>query len=405
MPSKSPINIQIMKFKYLSILTLFVSFSLFLACEEAEVLPVEAYSCSLGVEDNSANHPKAEVYQAILDKHQRRGLVGVSMMVKDDDGIWLGGSGYADLASNVRVEACQPFLIASISKTFTAATVFALIDDGILTLEDSVGKWLSTEIVEKIDNANESTIAHLLAHTSGIRDYYTISLELDRLNNRYNNWRQEDILAFVYGKKADHPVGETYTYSNTNYLLLGMIIEAASGKSLSAMYNEKIFEPLNLQSAYYGTAKPIPDGAVKGYVDFYGNGQYAESEFLYKDELSTADGGIAINAYDLGIFFERLMKGQLLSQSSFNNMTNWFDLPSDWVDEDIGHFQNGYGLERNQTPYEISVGHTGGIDGFLTIAQYFPETDKTFVLLANTASYDGGPRLSIYQETLAAMFE
>jgi len=157
-------------------------------------------------------------------------------------------------------------------------------------------------------------------------------------------------------------------------------------------------------SAYYSNDNIIKDDTVKGYVDLYGNGQYAESTFLYRDELGTADGGIGINAYDLGIFYENLLKGNIISEASLNQMTDWFDLPNDWVDEDFGHFQNGMGLEHNKTPYENSVGHTGGIDGFLSIAQYFPESDKTFILLVNSGSYENLARLNIYNETLRVLF-
>lgn len=107
---------------------------------------------------------------------------------------------------------------------------------------------------------------------------------------------------------------------------------------------------------------------------------------------------------DLGVFFEKLMNGELISQTSLNHMTAWFDLPEGWVDEDFGHFQNGLGLEHNNTEHVLSVGHTGGIDGFLSIAQYFPDHDATFVLLVNSGSYENQPRLNIYNECLDAMF-
>ena len=241
-------------------------------------------------------------------------------------------------------------------------------------------------------------------HTSGIPDYYTLQFELDRINREDNGWTQEEVLAYAFGKKATNAIGETYYYSNTNYLLLGMVIEKASGLSLQEAYEQKIFIPAGLSSAYYSTTRPIPPGTVKGYVDIYGNGQYVESEFLYRDELNTADGGIAINAYDLGLFFEKLLKGDIISEQSLAEMTAYEDLPSDWVDEDFGHFQNGLGLEHNRTPYGNSSGHTGGIDGFLTIAQYFPEHDATFILLVNSGSYENQQRLNIYRESLKAIF-
>jgi len=85
-------------------------------------------------------------------------------------------------------------------------------------------------------------------------------------------------------------------------------------------------------------------------------------------------------------------------------MTDWFDLPEGAVDIGIGHFQNGLGLEHNKTAYANSVGHTGGIDGFLSIAQYFAVEDFAFVLLVIRASYDDSSRLKIFNATLNIMF-
>ncbi|WNJ20324.1 serine hydrolase domain-containing protein [Pontibacter sp. G13] len=374
-------------------------------CQSNEVVPVSTYQCQFDVADSSDMHPRAATYQEILDRNQKLGIVGATLMVKDEFGVWVGAAGTADIASDVPMQPCNSFLIASISKVFTAAAVFAYIDAGVLSLDDPVSKWMDEEVVKRIENADEAQIRHLLDHTSGIADYYTLSQGMQRFNQFDNGWTQEDVLAFTYGKSAWFEVGETYGYSNTNYVMLGIILEAASGKTLEEVYRDEIFNPLHLTSAYYSATEPIPASLVKGYADFYGTAQYVESEFLYKDELVTADGGIAIHAQDLGRFFEELMKGELVSETALDSMTSWFDLPEDWVDETIGHAQNGYGLERNQTPYGWSVGHTGAIDGFLSIAQYFPDTDRTFILLTNSAAYDGAPRENIYNETLKVMFE
>lgn len=376
----------------------------FLSCEKPEIYNESKYACS-SVLPNTEGHPKASLYQSILDKNRNsENIVGATLMIKDEYGIWVGSSGKADIASDIDVQPCNRFLLASITKSFTATSIFKYIDSGELSLETPVKNLLPSSIVEKVSNVKNSKIKHLLNHTSGIADYYTIDFELDRINNVYNDWSAYDIIKYTFNQDATNTVGDTYYYSNTNYLLLGIILERLTNKSLSQIYQETIFNPLRLYSGYYSATNPIPNDLVKGYVDLYGNQQYVESEFLYKDELGTADGGIAMNAYDLGLFFEYLMKGNIISQNSLNGMTNWFNLPADWVDDDFGHFQNGYGLERNQTSYGNSVGHTGGIDGFLTIAQYFPESDNTFVLLVNSGSYENQGRLNIYNETLEAMF-
>lgn len=360
------------------------------SCEKNTVEPVDFYDCSLGFSDSSAKHPKANIYQEILDENRKQSAIGAVLLVKDEHGVWMGASGYADVASNAEMKPCNTFLIASISKVFTSAAVYRLIDDGIMSLNDPISKWLDDEVVEKVENASECQVKHLLSHTSGIADYYTTALELDRLNRESNNWSKEEVLAYTYGKKATNKVGETYYYCNTNFLILAMMLEKASGKSFEEVYQQEVFEPLGLTSAYYSESNPIPAGCVKGYAEIYGNDKYAETEFLYGDELGIGgDGGVAINAYDLAMFLENLAKGNLISDESYAEMTNWFDIPEDWHWDAYGQIQNGYGIEKFDTDFGVAIGHTGGIDGFSTYAYYFPDSDKTYILLQNSIGLDG----------------
>ncbi|MEM6806719.1 MAG: serine hydrolase domain-containing protein, partial [Bacteroidota bacterium] len=365
---------------YLFLPLLILSFIGFASCEQNEILPASTYSCNLSPQDSSAQHPKAVIYQSILENNRKNGLVGAVLLVKDKEGLWIGADGKADIASNIDMAPCNTFLIASISKVFTSAAIYRYIDKGILTLDDPISTWLDASIIEKVANAEQAQIKHLLAHTSGIADFYTFQFELDRINRISNDFSKEDVLEYIYGVNATHEMGETYSYSNTNFLLLAMILENASGLSFEQVYQQEVFIPLGLSSAYYSEELPIPSGSVKGYVDIYGNGQHVESEFLYKDELGIGgDGGIAINAGDLAIFFEDLMKGELISSSSLDEMTTWFDLPVAYIsaDDPLGQNENGFGIERFNTTYGSAVGHTGGIDGFSTIALYFPDEDMT----------------------------
>lgn len=376
------------------------------SCTQDKVLPENTYQCQFAFADTSNSHPKASVFQDILDENRKAGLVGAVLLVKDDDGLWMGSSGHADLASDVEMQPCNTFLIASISKVFTAASLFRYIDKGELSLEDPLTKWLPSSITEKVDNAEEAQIQHLLSHTSGIRDYYTDQFELDRMNRTNNHFTQEEVLTYTYGLNANFPVGETYRYSNTNYLLLAMILESVSGTDFATVYQQELFMPLGLSSAYYSVTDPIPAGCVKGYSDLYGTGEnVAESQNLYQDELGIGgDGGIAINAYDLAVFLEALMKGQVISASSLDDMTNWFDLPTDWHWEAYGQYENGYGLEKFDTEIGYAVGHTGGIDGFSSFGFYFPESDQTYVLLVNSSvAWSGDAKEAIFNQVLSEL--
>lgn len=382
---------------------------LLMSCETNEVIPNTDYDCNFAFSDSSEIHLNAKRYQAILENHRKNGLVGAVVLVKDKNGLWIGADGKADIASNVDVQPCNTYLIASISKVFTSAAIYRYVDKGMLSLEDNISRWLDQSVVDKIKNADEATVKDLLAHTSGIPDFYTLQFELDRINKVSNNWTKEDALEYAYGVSPTNKVGETYYYSNTNYLLLSMILESVSGLTFEQVYQQEVFNPLALTSAYYSEENPIPDGCVKGYVDIYNKGQYVDSEFLYGDELGIGgDGGVAINVYDLAMFFEGMLKGNLISESSLTEMRTWFDLPEGWSGEgEFGHVQNGFGIERFYTSHGLASGHTGGIDGFITIATHFEEEDMTLIVLSNSAGNEEGNTSfgNILEETLEIMFE
>lgn len=374
-------------------------------CTDDEDTEPSTYSCETSFNDSSTRHPNASRYQAILDNNQKLGMVGSVLLVKDAHGLWQGSSGYADLEADVAMQTCTPFLIASISKVFTSAAVYRYIDKGLLRFDDNIAQYLDDEVVEQVANVKDCQISHLLAHTSGIPDYYTTGLDLDRINKEDNDWRKEDVLKYSYGKPATNKPGETYYYCNNNFLLLSMILEKVSGKSFERVYQEEIFIPNALGSAYYSEIAPIPAGTAKGYVELHGNKKWTETEFLYGDELGIGgDGGIAINAYDLAQFLERLGKGEVMSDASYKQMTDFFDMPEGWHWDTYGQTKNGYGTEYFGTKYGYAIGHTGGVDGFTTYGFYFPEEDKTYILLNNSIN-DSDRSAEIFKSVLDIMFE
>lgn len=358
---------------------LITSLLLIQSCAKEEVFPESNYYNALSFPDSSSMHPKAAIYQEILDDYINNGGVGVSILIRDQYGTWLGTGGYADIKSNVRLQPGNRFLIASTSKTFTAVAVFLYIEEGLISLDDPVNKWISHSITDKIDNANESTIKDLLGHTSSIRDIYNTDHLMEYMNKGYHSWIDEDVLKFVYGKKAYFDVGK-WQYSNINYILLGMILEEATGLSLKEIYEQKIFNPLNLQSAYYDTGKGrLAPGTVKGYSDIYSNNTFVEGKEFYEDDIGVGgDGGISINAQDLGKFMDQLVSGNIISQSSLDQMQDWFE--GGYAADGLA----GYGLYYENGEYGEVIGHGGGIVGFESGMEYFIEKDVTLIKLFNT---------------------
>ncbi len=391
-------------FKASFLLSIFPIFLLVLSSCQSEPLAPTTYDCVSSVPDLSG-HAKAAAYQEILDRQVATGLPGAVMLVKDAEGLWQGAAGKASLELDIDLQPCHRMMIASISKIFTGVVIHKLVDEGKLTLDDPMSKWMDADVINKLENADQVDITMLLSHTAGLADYYQLQYELDRLNNIDNNWTQEQVLEYCYGKKAQHAPGETYAYSNTNFLVLGMIAEAASGEKLADLYDRIIFTPLTLESAYYsGFENPIPTGTAQGYGEIYKD-KLVNSQFLYQDEMKTADGGIAINAWDLSRFIEAIWKGEILSAASRAAMMDFFELPDDWKGDVLGEDQNGLGIEVFQTSRGLAIGHTGAVDGFLSICLYFPDEDYTYISLVNAASFNSEAREKMFTETLEIMFE
>ena len=356
------------------------------SCNDLSVEP-EYYDCFSSRQDSSDLHDKNGAFQALLDQQIKRGLPGITLMLKTPDGhVWNGAAGKADLSSGIALQTCHPMLIASVSKIFTATNVMRLYEEGKIDLDDLLAEHLEGEFMDEITNAKKVTIRQLLNHTSGLFDYLDpLAYDLNSANKPYSTDSPITKLKLAYGKKTNNEPGDTYYYSNTNFVLLGLLIEAVSGKSLAQNRKEVVFDPLGLMSAYAGTASsPTPNGIPQGYFSLHGNDVLQNSAFWYHNDLATGDGDVVISMHDLGFFLESLFKGELLDQSTVDLMIYSDELPEDW--KGFYHESNGLGVEVYETPYGTAYGHLGSILGFLTIAWYWPAHDATLVYSINGLS-------------------
>jgi D-alanyl-D-alanine carboxypeptidase len=369
--------------KKLVIVLLFASVS---SCSNLEELIPDYYTC-YSLPEAPMTHPRASEFQNFVDSKVREGLPGLNMMVRTTDGLaWYGAAGKADIHNDIPLLPCHRMVIASVSKIATATAVFKLVDAGQIDINDKLSDYLSGEYMEKIENANIVTIEQLLDHTSGLFDYLNpIKWELTSVNEPYKLGSPAEKLKFAYGKAPDHAPGETYAYSNTNFVLLGLLVEEISGQSLSSYLTENVFIPLGLNSIFVGDEKThIPQGTPKGYLAIHGNETLILSEFWYNYDLATGDGGVIPTMYELGIFIEELLAGNVLSDASLDLMKDDFELPEDW--KGFYHERNGHGFEIYETPYGTAYGHTGAVYGFLTIAWHFPDSGVTIIHSINGVS-------------------
>lgn len=359
-------------------------FSLF-SCQR-EYLPnkPEAYQCNFDFVDSSHQNPKQAKYQALLDGITASGVVGISMAVyQPQNGMWLGASGKADLSNNVNLQPCNITRVGSTIKMFTATVVLKLQEEKKLNIDDKISKYLQGEHITNIENADKATIRQLMQHSSGIYNYIqSLKFQTASLNDLVKEWRADDLLKYAYKKDAYFSPGEDVRYSNTNYILLGLLIEKIEGKPLYEVFDQKIIQPLGLSHTLFAGKNPVPNEIVRGYIDIYSNLNVIESTYFSGWDYYTADGGLISNPYDMNVFFRALMNGKIINSASLNQMLSW-KIPKE-PDKEFFPISYGLGIFKIETPQGIAYMHSGDAIGYFATMLYFPNSNITIVYASNS---------------------
>jgi D-alanyl-D-alanine carboxypeptidase len=351
--------------------------SVLFACKKKEVGPTHA--CDIAFADSSANHPKKQIFQNILDKYTKLGLPGISILVKDSSGAWSGASGMADIDKNINMEVCHVSKVASITKIFMGTLTMKLVEEGKFKLDDKISNWIDADIISKVKNADQCSIKDLLGHTSGIYDVITDNgFYLAVLNNPPKKWKQEELLKFVYDKDPAFDYGTKASYSNTNFLLLSMVIDNATGRSHADLLKEKVIRPLGLNNTYYYYHDDLPDVA-QGYFDLYNNGTIVNLS-NYNTGSGNGYTGLYTCVHDMHIFLEALyVQKTLLQQSSLDQMLTF----NSYIESNR---QLGLATQKdffNYVPNEYGVGHRGRDLAYSADLFYFPNQKKSMAVIVN----------------------
>jgi len=370
--------------KLLYYLILFVGLFLHFSCEKNKDLDTSMYNCNFNFKDSSNYNLKSTQYQSVIDNMIKNGVVGVNMSVHEPKtGMWIGASGMADLHNHVSMKPCTISRFGSTVKMITATTIFKLKEEGKLQLDDKISEYLSGDIINKIKNADKATIRQLLHHSSGIYNYIeSLQFQTASLNDFVKVWKPNDLLQYAYNKDANFNLDEDVNYSNTGYIMLGMLIEKIEGKAFYKVFEEKIFHPIGMDNTIFAAENNIPVGIARGYIDMYSKLQVTESTYFSGWDYFTADGGLISNPYDMSIFFQALLSEQLISNGSLQEMMNWRKEKS----PDPAYFPIWYGLGifKIETDKGIAYMHSGDAVGYYANMLYFPDHKTTIVYAVNS---------------------
>jgi D-alanyl-D-alanine carboxypeptidase len=260
--------------------------------------------------------------QRRLDDVVAAGAVGALVEVRDGHGVWRGTSGVAELGTTRAVPVHGRFRAGSITKTFVATVALQLVGEGRLRLDDTI----EARLPGVVSDGQRITVRNLLSHTSGLYDYLrTLPMppEQEFLGNRWRTWTSAELVQrAVANPPTFEPPGSAYAYSNTNYLLLGQIIEKVTGRSYGEEIKRRIIRPLRLRgTSVPGTSPRIRGPHPHGYVPALQDG---ETHLLDYTEMNPsvmgASGEMISTTSDLNGFFAALLGGQLLPDHLLDEM-------------------------------------------------------------------------------------
>jgi D-alanyl-D-alanine carboxypeptidase len=339
-------------------------------------LLLTALNCS-NSSSNDLNLKLEHSVSVLVEKDKSIGNCVLAVTKGDGSYSWSGTAGIAKQDGQVPMTNDTPIYISSVTKLYTATAIMKLYEEGALSLDDPMSKYLSTDLIRSIqvyegtDYSNEITVRQLLSHTSGIADYYSEKSKKDGrslfdlfVEEPDRHWTVDETIARARDDLEPHfPPGKGAFYSDTNFQFLGKIIENVTHKPLQTAFEDYFFRPLGCQHTWLvGLSEPQITPSV------------APADIFYKDMIITntrsngaywADGGIVSTAEDMIIFLKALNEGKIISKDTLQLMHDWhkLDFP----------IQYGYGTMYFKLPPLMSKvtkltplwGHSGSTGSFL----------------------------------------
>jgi D-alanyl-D-alanine carboxypeptidase len=369
--------------------------------EQGQALAVVLGANSSSLQANSfifGNPELAQQFQATLNLGvHATGVPGATQAFITPDGFtWKGAAGVSNLETQTPMQPDDIQGIASITKTFTAATVLKLVEQGTLSLDDTLGKWLPDiaqnipdGVSDGVPDGEDITLRQLLNGTAGIFNFdEDEQYQADFSQDPSRVFTPEELVAYTY----DNPRFSTrvrqpspgWTYPNTNNILAGLIVEKATGSSFSSVMREEVLDPLGLDHTFFGGKEQIVGNLAHGYGDvfnedgilFQEDGVIDNATDVAKSQQFSfwAAGALYSNAEDVARFSDALFSGELLSANSLNEMLTFVEAAN-----------YGLGVDRNELPaYGTVLSKGGDVAGYASEMYYFPDLGgATSVALTN----------------------
>jgi D-alanyl-D-alanine carboxypeptidase len=350
---------------------------------------VSGSSSSPSPEPESAPEFAAQLRPALMAKMEELRVPGAIVLVDvPGQGQWLAALGVGDLAVKTPMRTDDQVRIGSITKTMTASIVLQLVDEGRVSLDDPVAKF-----VPEVPNGAAITVRQLLNMTSGLMSY-TADEEFNREADAHPDtvWTSAELLAAAFRHPPVFPPGQQFDYSNTNYVLLGVIAERITGQDLPRLFKERLFDRLGMTHSRFpapaDASLPRPYAHGYDFVTLTGLDQLekaaaagnTETKVMaspgampadvttFNPSFASAAGAVISTAADMKIWAKEMATGSLLEP----------DTQRQRLDFEAGR----YGLGVGQS-WPGAVGHAGSVPGYQSVAVYVPDKRASIFVVAN----------------------
>ena len=343
-------------------------------------------------------------YQDLLEKGMEKGYPGIIIGIQQDNKVWTGAEGLANIEEHTPMSANDQFHIASITKLFTSVAVLKLIDENKLSLQSSVDTLLADSVIQEIPHINEIKVHHLLDHSSGI---YSFNNDLRYVNTYLGNKADEDVswtpeqlvsLAYTGDAEPQGTPGSGHYYSDTNTILLGMIIEQISGISFRRHIKNSILDPLELNNTGFYSPETdtssievsptvqgylIDSEVINNFVDLSPSFERVSDSLLNTTEAVEqidASAGMVSTVTDLLKFGEAVYLDNFLSEES----RNWLMSIGEGIEnDDPGTVRQGVVSVHHKSYGVLYTSLGDGPGGINSMLAFHPESNTVVAAFTN----------------------
>lgn len=337
----------------------------------------------------AAQSDLARQIQAKLDAwHRDAHFPGATLgVVLPDSKVLSFAVGFSNRELKTPMQPNDRMLAGSVGKMFAAATMLQLVQEGKAELDQPIAPYFANDPwFPRLPNASKITLRQLMNHTSGLVRYeFKDQFTQDLTQNPDKTWKPEELLAYLLDEKAPFEPGQGWDYSDTNYIVLGMIIERITQDSFYAQAQKRFLTPLRLTQTLPQDS-PVIEGLVQGYAGennpFGGqDAMLREGRMIINPQFEWTGGGFASNATDLARWGSYVFSGQAFAPSMLEQALQGTPAPM------LGRTARyGLGVIIRTSPSPTTYGHSGFFPGYLTELAYYPDTQVSLAIQVNCST-------------------